>query len=207
MGSDLTGLVAAVRDSISACVIHILLVDCNRKQVKHLCMCVDDVLTLGGCYSLFIFHFLKLSLTERVLAGAEGLVRDTISWMAKRSLSLCRGLLMPISLWISVSDRLAMIAPLFTLARHAATYHAGIPTHSCGQRNWWIIDLRHWQCSDLTAKHTSSHVTTVGPSQDAKGRPWRHASSSKSCLARKKRLTEEILEFHFFFVHQKIQSH
>lgn len=47
---------------------------------------------------LVIFHVLKLSLTERVLAGAEGLVRDTISWMAKRSLSLCRGLLMPISL-------------------------------------------------------------------------------------------------------------
>lgn len=34
MDSDLTGLVAAVRDSISACVIHILLVDCNRKQVS-----------------------------------------------------------------------------------------------------------------------------------------------------------------------------
>lgn len=38
MESDLTGLVAAVRDSISACVIHILLVDCNNsKQVRHLC--------------------------------------------------------------------------------------------------------------------------------------------------------------------------
>lgn len=70
------------------------------------------------------------SLTERVLAGADGLVRDTISWMASRSLRRCSGLLMPISLWISVSDRLAMIAPLFTLARHAATYQAGIPTHS-----------------------------------------------------------------------------
>lgn len=198
---------AAVRDSISACVIHILLVDCNRKQVQHLCQLWPMLTMLGGCYSLFIFHFLKLSLTERVLAGAEGLVRDTISWMAKRSLSLCRGLLMPISLWISVSDRLAMIAPLFTLARHAATYHAGIPTHSCGQRNWWIIDLRHWQCSDLTAKHTSSHVTTVGPSHDAKGRPWRHASSSKSCLAGKKRLTEEIIVSFFFLDRKKIQSH
>lgn len=162
------------------------------------------MLTISGrYYSLFIFHFLKLSLTERVLAGAEGLVRDTISWMAKRSLSLCRGLLMPISLWISVSDRLAMIAPLFTLARHAATYHAGIPTHSCGQRNGWIIDLRHWQCSDLIAKHTSSHVTTVGPSQDAKGRPWRHASSSKSCLAKKKKFHRGNYSFIFFFVHQK----
>lgn len=72
----------------------------------------------------------KGNLTERVLAGADGLVRDTISWIASRSLSRCRGLLMPISLCISVSDRLAMIAPLFTFARQAATYQAGIPTHS-----------------------------------------------------------------------------
>lgn len=36
--SDLTGLVAAVRDSISACVIQMLLVDCNNsKQVSRLC--------------------------------------------------------------------------------------------------------------------------------------------------------------------------
>ena len=63
-------------------------------------------------------------------AGAEGEVRETISWMARRSLSRCRGLLMPISRWISVSDRLAMMAPLLTLARQAATYHAGMPTHS-----------------------------------------------------------------------------
>ena len=69
-------------------------------------------------------------LTERVLAGAEGLVRDTISWMARRSFRRCSGLLMPISRWISVSDRLAMMAPLFTLARQAATYQAGMPTHS-----------------------------------------------------------------------------
>lgn len=69
-------------------------------------------------------------LTVLEVGGAEGLVRDMISWMARRSLSLCRGLLMPISRWISVSDRADMIAPLFTLARHAATYQAGIPTHS-----------------------------------------------------------------------------
>lgn len=38
MESDLTGLVAAVRDSISACVIHMLLVDCNNsKQVSRFC--------------------------------------------------------------------------------------------------------------------------------------------------------------------------
>lgn len=64
------------------------------------------------------------------MGGAEGLVRDMISWMASRSLSLCRGLLMPISRWISVSDRADMMAPLFTFARQAATYQAGIPTQS-----------------------------------------------------------------------------
>lgn len=63
-------------------------------------------------------------------AGAEGEVRETISWIARRSLSRCSGLLMPISRWISVSDKLAMMAPLLTLARQAATYHAGMPTHS-----------------------------------------------------------------------------
>lgn len=65
------------------------------------------------------------------VGGAEGLVNDMISWMARRSLRRCSGLLMPISLWISVSDRADMMAPLFTLARQAATYHAGMPTHSC----------------------------------------------------------------------------
>lgn len=71
-----------------------------------------------------------VQLTVLEVGGAEGLVRETISWMASRSLSRCRGLLMPISLWISVSDRADMMAPLFTLARHAATYQAGIPNHS-----------------------------------------------------------------------------
>lgn len=37
---------------------------------------------------------------------------------------------MPISRWISVSDSADMMAPLFTLARQAATYQAGIPSHS-----------------------------------------------------------------------------
>lgn len=69
-------------------------------------------------------------LTVLEVGGAEGLVNDMISWMASLSLSLCRGLLIPISRWISVSDRADMIAPLFTLARQAATYQAGIPTHS-----------------------------------------------------------------------------
>lgn len=70
------------------------------------------------------------TLTVREEAGAEGDVSETISWMARRSLSRCSGLLMPISRWISVSDKLAMMAPLLTLARQAATYHAGMPTHS-----------------------------------------------------------------------------
>lgn len=70
------------------------------------------------------------TLTVREEAGAEGEVSETISWMARRSLSRCSGLLMPISRWISVSDRLAMMAPLLTLARQAATYHAGMPTQS-----------------------------------------------------------------------------
>lgn len=73
------------------------------------------------------------ALTVRDVGGAEGLVRDTISWMARRSLRRCRALLMPISRWISVSDRADMMAPLLTLARHAATYQAGIPTQSWGQ--------------------------------------------------------------------------
>ena len=72
--------------------------------------------------------------TVREVLGAEGLVRLTISWMARRSLSRCSGLLMPISRWISWSDSADMMAPLFTLARHAATYHAGMPTHSCDKQ-------------------------------------------------------------------------
>ena len=93
-----------------------------------------------GCNSVSV-----CVLTERVLAGAEGLVSDTISWMARRSLRRCRGLLMPISLWISVSDSADMMAPLFTLARHAATYQAGIPNHSWRtQRRGWRVRGHSW---------------------------------------------------------------
>lgn len=73
-------------------------------------------------------------LTVLEVGGAEGLVRDMISWMARRSLRRCKGLLMPISRWISVSDSADMMAPLFTLARQAATYQAGMPTHSWHER-------------------------------------------------------------------------
>lgn len=84
--------------------------------------------TVDGAYSRG-WHW-PWTLTVREEAGAEGEVSETISWMARRSLSRCSGLLMPISRWISVSDKLAMMAPLLTLARQAATYHAGMPTHS-----------------------------------------------------------------------------
>lgn len=115
------------------------------------------------CWCLESSCFL-LSLTERVLAGADGLVRETISWMARRSLSLCRGLLMPISLWISVSDRLAIIAPLFTLARHAATYHAGIPTHSwTNRKKMWaatLVMMMKWLSPDTLVSIISYYPYT-----------------------------------------------
>lgn len=40
---------------------------------------------------------------------------------------------LPISLWISVSLKALIIAPDLTFALHAATYQAGIPTHSSSQ--------------------------------------------------------------------------
>ena len=58
----------------------------------------------------------------REVGGAEGEVRETISWMASLSFSLCSGLLIPISRWISVSERADMMAPDLTLALQAATY-------------------------------------------------------------------------------------
>lgn len=90
--------------------------------------------------------------------GADGDVNDTISWMASRNLSRCRGLLIPISLWISVSLRALMMAPDFTFARQAATYHAGMPTHN------------------------SNQATIVGPFHNANGVPAFIASANSSCL-------------------------
>lgn len=69
--------------------------------------------------------------------------------------------LIPISLWISVSLRALMMAPDLTLARHAATYQAGIPTHS------------------------SSQATMVGPFHKANGVPAFIASARSSCLKSK----------------------
>lgn len=63
--------------------------------------------------------------------------------MASRSLSLCSGLEMPISRWISVSDSADMMAPLLTLARQAATYHAGMPTHSWGRQSGCVRYFKH----------------------------------------------------------------
>ena len=96
--------------------------------------------------------------------------------MASLSLSLCRGLLIPISRCISVSDKADMMAPDLTLALQAATYlntirfiarlgsggnilsahQAGIPTQS------------------------SSQATMVGPFHRAKGVPAFMASSRSS---------------------------
>lgn len=74
------------------------------------------------------------ALTVLDVGGADGLVSDTISWIANRSFKRWRGLLIPISLWISVSDKADIIAPLFTLARQAATYQAGMPSQSCWEK-------------------------------------------------------------------------
>lgn len=60
-----------------------------------------------------------------------------------------------------MSDNADMIAPDFTLALHAATYHGGIPTHS------------------------SNQATTVGPFHKANGVPAFMASASNSCLINK----------------------
>ena len=65
---------------------------------------------------------------------------------------------MPISRWISVSERADMIAPDLTFARQAATYQGGIPTQS------------------------SSQATTVGPFHKANGVPAFIASANNSCL-------------------------
>ncbi len=104
-----------------------------------------------------------MKLTILDVGGADGLVKLTISCIANRSFNLCNGLLIPISLWISVSDKADMMAPLLTLALHAATYHAGIPTHS------------------------SNQATTVGPFQRANGVPALMASAKSSCLKREKK--------------------
>lgn len=96
-------------------------------------LCIATFCSVGsGCCAVSIkgrrgAHWL----TVRDVGGAEGLVRETISWIASLSFKRCRGLLIPISLWISVSDNADMMAPLFTLALHAATYQAGIPSQSC----------------------------------------------------------------------------
>ena len=75
--------------------------------------------------------------------------------MASRSLSLCRGLEMPISRWISVSDSADMMAPLLTLARQAATYHAGMPTHSWGRQSGCV---RYFQTYILLVCHIFKHI-------------------------------------------------
>lgn len=63
---------------------------------------------------------------------------------------------LPISLCISVSLNALIIAPDLTFALQAATYQAGIPTHS------------------------SSHATIVGPFHSANGVPAFIASPRRS---------------------------
>lgn len=94
----------------------------------------------------------------REVFGADGDVKDTISCMARRNLRRCSGFEMPISRWISASLKADMMAPDLTFALQAATYHAGMPTHS------------------------SSHATMVGPFHSANGVPAFIASANNSCL-------------------------
>lgn len=97
-------------------------------------------------------------LTVLEVGGADGLVRDMISWMASRSFSLCRGLLMPISRCISVSDKADIIAPLFTFARQAATYQAGIPTQSWNTQKGNKQDLENISSSKSLNSFTSLYI-------------------------------------------------
>lgn len=116
--------------------------------VLHLFKCRFLMLNMERKPRLYIPRSQERVLTVLEVGGAEGLVRDTISWIAKRSFNLWRALLIPISLWISVSDKADIIAPLFTLALQAATYQAGMPTQSYnikGQR--WVCILN---CTNFT---------------------------------------------------------
>ena len=112
-----------------------------------------------------------------LLDGAERPVRDML---LDRSFSRRSGLLMPISCWISVSDRANMMAPLFTLAWQAATYQADILTQLWGQETGGrrlcvaVEGLTHPAQDGVPVRvgvghlHTSSQTTTVGPSHCAK---------------------------------------
>lgn len=120
----------------------------------------------------FVFEFilfLVFFFTVLEVSGAEGLVRETISWMARRSLSRWSGLLMPISLWISVSDKADMMAPLFTLARQAATYQAGIPTHS-----WWESSTEQQCHHHCFHKRSVSRTGWCGWSPYGQAAVWHH---------------------------------
>lgn len=182
--SDLTGLVAAVRDSISACVIHMLLVDCtNSKQVRRL-------REPGRTLAMLAVRVAACWLTA-LLSGCWRVLRDSSGtpfpgwpsgawacaegcWCQSPSESLC---LTDLPWW-----------------RRSLRWHGMLPRTTQASRptamNQNIMNYRSMLLAkrlERRAGHTSSHVTTVGPSHDAKGRPWRHASSNKSCLTKKKR--------------------
>lgn len=170
----------------------------RAKCLNILCMKVTNSLVcecILNSMCVFVNTLTQQKSTVLEVGGAEGLVRDMISWMARRSFRRCNGLLIPISLWISVSDSADIMAPLFTLARHAATYQAGMPTHSWPEEGRWQTCLLafiqvncywfEWFSDPLCLCHTSSQTTTVGPSHWANGRPCLRASSSNSCLRHK----------------------
>lgn len=187
MKSELTGLVAAVRDSISACVIHILLVDCNdSKQVRRVCepwrllaMLAVRVCLLwlaepywasaGGCWGTRQgHHFLdgqaELEPVQRVAD-------------ANLPLNLC--------VWQICHDSAALY--IGTARCHVPRRH---PDPQLQTKKKKLVNYKSKLMAkqlEIHAGRTSSHVTTVGPSHDAKGRPWRHASSNKSCLTKQKR--------------------
>ena len=127
-----------------------------------------------------------------LLDGAERPVRDML---LDRSFSRRSGLLMPISCWISVSDRANMMAPLFTLAWQAATYQAGILTQSWGQETGGrrlcvaVEGLTH-PAQDRGAgagggeapTHLQPDHHNSWPGPLCEGKPCLPASSSNSCL-------------------------
>lgn len=202
MESDLTGLVAAVRDSISACVIHILLVDCNNsKQVRHLCQSWRTLamLAVKVCSFWLTEHYWASAgrcwgtrQGHHFLDGQAELEPVQRVADANLPLNLC--------VWQICHDGATLYVG--TACCHVPCRHPDPQLETEKLLNYRSVLLA--KRPEIHARHTSSHVTTVGPSHDAKGRPWRHASSNKSCLTKKKK--KEVLEFFFFFVQKKVEA-
>ena len=126
-----------------------------------------------------------------LLDRAEQPVRDML---LGRSFSRRSGLLMPVSRWISISDRANMMAPLFTLAWQAATYQAGILTQSWGQETGGrrlcvaVEGLTHPAQEGGAGAGGGGAPTHLQPDHNSwplplcQGPPCLPASSSNSCL-------------------------